>query len=328
MKRGIGILSALWLVAGLALAQAPADPAGVWAWQVEGRNLMLLKIAAGGQGRLSGTLDRPSLMNLGPSVAGMRVSDVRGPLHTTAFEEKSRSEQGIRISFRNSDGRLHESVVRPDGQGGLLFGFFPDQDADMVAVLVRVSETATVPAEWDASRTFTSRRPSEPPNAELRGHFAADQADRQGGPGGVDGAKLQARDKARRDRVRAMLDAGLLRAAEDYYHAAYIFQHGGTSADYLLAHLLAMASMAMGRADASGIAAATLDRYLWSVDEAQVLGTQFSGTLGGQLTQGNYDQALVPDSLRKVLGVPTREQQEAQRQQINRQLPATGGRKE
>jgi len=84
-----------------------------------------------------------------------------------------------------------------------------------------------------------------------------------------------------------------------------------------VAHALAMAAVALGSADASWISSATLDRFLQSVDRPQVFGTQFlmkSGVF--QPSQGKYDSTLIPDSLRGVLGVPTRVQQEAQRKQM------------
>jgi hypothetical protein len=115
-----------------------------------------------------------------------------------------------------------------------------------------------------------------------------------------------------------MLDEGLLRAADDYYYAAMVFQHGEAPEDYLLAHALAMAAQAAGRPDAAWTAAATLDRFLQNVDRAQIFGTQYVGETGEPLTQGKYDSALIPDSLRRALGVPTLEQQEAQRLQLEK----------
>jgi hypothetical protein len=115
-----------------------------------------------------------------------------------------------------------------------------------------------------------------------------------------------------------MLDAGLLRAADDYYHAAMVFQHGEAPEDYVLAHAFAMAAQALGRPDAAWIAAATFDRFLHKVDRAQIFGTQYVGQAGEPLTQGKYDAALIPDSLRRALGVPTLEQQEAQRLEMEK----------
>jgi len=95
-----------------------------------------------------------------------------------------------------------------------------------------------------------------------------------------------------------------------------VFQHGEALDDYLLAHALAMAAQTAGRPDAAWIAAATFDRFLQNIDRAQIFGTQYVGQPGEPLTQGKYDAALIPDSLRIALGVPTLEQQEVQRLQF------------
>ena len=55
-----------------------------------------------------------------------------------------------------------------------------------------------------------------------------------------------------------------------------IFQHGTKPEDYLLAHVLATAALRKGGAPlAPGLVAATLDRYLQSIGQPQVFGTQF-----------------------------------------------------
>lgn len=152
-------------------------------------------------------------------------------------------------------------------------------------------------------------------SGEMARLFTEDQADRSPG-GAIDWKVVSQRDEARRARVRELLDEGRLTSGVDYFQAAFVFQHGSKPEDYLLAHVLAMAAQRLGSAEASWIAAATLDRFLVNIGRSQVLGTQFQGPLGGTLTQEPYDPKLVPDSLRVVLGVPTREQQDKQRQEL------------
>jgi len=122
--------------------------------------------------------------------------------------------------------------------------------------------------------------------------------------------RMIADNAARRTRTRALLDAGKLTTAEDYYAAAFVFQHGGKPEDYLLAHTLALASAARGMKDASWIAAATLDRYLQSIGQKQIYGTQFGRKGDEPMTQEPYDRALIPDSLRTALGVPVQAEQD------------------
>lgn len=78
-----------------------------------------------------------------------------------------------------------------------------------------------------------------------------------------------------------------------------------------------MAAMARGRPDASWIAAATLDRYLQSIQQKQIYGTQYSIPAGMPASQEPYDRTLISDSLRAALGVAPRADQEAQRKRFD-----------
>ena len=60
-------------------------------------------------------------------------------------------------------------------------------------------------------------------NAELTRLYEEDQSDRSGGPGQADMAQ---RDAGRRKRVLEILGQGTLKEADDYFHAAMVFQHG------------------------------------------------------------------------------------------------------
>jgi len=75
--------------------------------------------------------------------------------------------------------------------------------------------------------------------------------------------------------VRELLGAGTLTSAEDYYHAAMVFQHGKVAADYWQAHELALKSAAMGHRPARWLAAAAYDRWLMRQDKPQKYGTQY-----------------------------------------------------
>lgn len=115
---------------------------------------------------------------------------------------------------------------------------------------------------------------------EIHQLYLDDQADR-----GVslEGAKkkeitpddVAAYDAARRKRARRLLEQGALQTGADFHDAAFIFQHGNQPEDYLLAHVLAIAAVAKGEPRGRWIAAATLDRYLLSIGQPQVFGTQY-----------------------------------------------------
>src|SRR5690349_11429334 len=101
-----------------------------------------------------------------------------------------------------------------------------------------------------AQPATAAQPPTAPPppasNAEMAAIFQADQADRAPGPA-IDWAVVGPRDEARQARTRALLDTGKLRTGDDFYFAAFVFQHGRTAEDYLMAHALAVAATARGR---------------------------------------------------------------------------------
>lgn len=162
-----------------------------------------------------------------------------------------------------------------------------------------------------------------PTNAEMTALFDADQADRRGPA--MDWSAVGPADNARRARTQQLLDAGALASGEDFYHAAFIFQHGGDAASYLKAHALATAAAARGYRAAGWISAATLDRYLQAIDRPQVFGTQFQTGKDAKTTQGEYDRTLISDALRSVLGVPSLADQERQRAALEKRSAAEKG---
>jgi hypothetical protein len=124
---------------------------------------------------------------------------------------------------------------------------------------------------------------SIPAGREIHRLFLADQSDRGEGHAyrnpknvTVSPEQMVTNDAGRRKRVHEMLDQGILKTGADFHDAAFIFQHGDTPEDYLLAHVLAMAAIAQGDARGRWIAAATLDRYLQAVGEPQIFGTQYA----------------------------------------------------
>jgi len=131
--------------------------------------------------------------------------------------------------------------------------------------------------------------------------------------------KIKQRDKQRQARVRKLLVSGALKTGQDYRDAAFIFQHGDQPDDYLLAHTLAMASIAKGDQEGRWMAAATLDRYLQSLKKPQIFGTQYSkqGTKAAY-TQEPFNRDLITDALREVLCVPRRDQQQKDLDKLNK----------
>jgi hypothetical protein len=154
-----------------------------------------------------------------------------------------------------------------------------------------------------AALTFLgAQAPKAPASPTIHELFVEDQKDREAAK--PDWNIVSAHDKRHRELAHQMLEAGTLHSAQDFEDASFIFQHGDTPQDYLLAHILAMAAMEKGDANARWIAAATLDRYLQSVKQPQVFGTQYRWDNEGpnpskDATQQPYDKALLSDALRQ-----------------------------
>lgn len=156
-------------------------------------------------------------------------------------------------------------------------------------------------------------------NAEMAEILSADQAGRQNIAMAIAGGRayaerLSAEDAVRRERVRALLEADALRTAADFHAAAFVFQHGSTPEDYLLAHTLALAAVARGSTESTWIAAATLDRYLQEIGQPQIYGTQTTVRRGQPPTREPYDHELVPLGLLNALSIPTRAAEAARRE--------------
>lgn len=91
---------------------------------------------------------------------------------------------------------------------------------------------------------------------------------------------LPQEDAARRQRVTELITAGALADAEDYYHAAMVFQHGMELGDYWRAHELALKAAEMGHRPARWLASAAYDRWLMQQGRAQKYGTQYRTEAG------------------------------------------------
>jgi hypothetical protein len=153
-------------------------------------------------------------------------------------------------------------------------------------------------------------------NVELTKLYEQDQADRRGSldelaPG------IERRDAERRERVLELLAQGALRAADDYFHAAMIFQHGDSVADIDRARELALQAIALdpGHQTARWLAAASEDRALMYRGEPQRWGTQFK-RVDGRWRLWPVD-ATTTDEERASRGVPSLAEQEARERALN-----------
>jgi len=156
--------------------------------------------------------------------------------------------------------------------------------------------------------------------------FAADQKPRlENLPPAAFKAKwgdINTADAARREQVRNLLLAGDLHTGKDFWEAAFIFQHSLDPSDYLLAHTLASIALAKGNHDGLWILTATLDRYLQSIHQPQIYGTQSHRNNGDEpFTKEPYNRGLIPDALHKELEVPSQAEQQRDLEKLNKQAP-------
>lgn len=86
---------------------------------------------------------------------------------------------------------------------------------------------------------------------------------------------MRVRDLERRERVMKLVSANELQTAEDYYHAAWIMNHGESLDDARNGHKLALRSSELGYRQARWLAAATYDRWQMYQGKPQRYGTNY-----------------------------------------------------
>lgn len=114
-------------------------------------------------------------------------------------------------------------------------------------------------------------------NEELASLYQADRQERVNQPKAntPDYHAMRARDAERRQRVMEIVAANELGTAEDYFHAAWIMNHGDSLEDAQHAHTLALRSSELGHRPARWLAAATYDRGQMYQGKPQKYGTNY-----------------------------------------------------
>jgi len=280
---------------------AAADPTGIWAMRASDTIIFVVEVRHTENG-WSGTWQRPTQF----SIEGDAITNVSGPAVSRVSSSGRPIEGGIELRFIDPRPGATDDIVEiravDEDQAEMRFAGLP------IEPFMLERETKPSLGPWDRQRSYV-RRVDRPTNSEMTAIFEADQAARMESAA-IDWSILASEDRKRLNRTQQLLDSGALNSADDFYHASFIFQHGDTPADFLKAHLLATVAAARGKSAATWIAAATLDRYLMSIGQPQVLGTQFQTDQQGKTTQGNYDRSLLSDGLRKAMGVPTLAEQQ------------------
>jgi hypothetical protein len=305
----------LWLAVAWCVCpgQSAKDYAGTWVLPLEGKNLMVLRLEPGsGAMPIAGSLARPArFSSAGEYVSGIASESVIEPIVGSSWRN---GVLVITVEKPNdpSDKDSYDVSLTADGHAAMR----PDGASMTPWVFSRVAHDAALARDWDSTRSYALDDDGVS-NPEMAKIFEADQKAREGDTGKIDWSVVGRQDEQRRGAVRELLTQGKLHTGEDFEKAAFIFQHGGTPDDYLLAHTLAMVAVARGRSSALWIAAATLDRYLQNIQQPQIFGTQFTEKNNGPTTQEPYHRELISDALRRGLGVPPMAQQEERRKEMD-----------
>jgi hypothetical protein len=152
-------------------------------------------------------------------------------------------------------------------------------------------------------------------NDELRALYRQDQADRRHGLP----SDIEARDERRRRRVEELVAADALRTAEDWFHAAMVFQHGSRREHYRRAHELARRAADLGDRRATWLAAAAYDRWLMVAGLPQKYGTQYRAD-GDRWVLWEVDPTTT-DQERAAWDVPPLAEARRQAEDMSRRFP-------
>lgn len=302
-----------FLVAALSVPAVPCAD-GDWILKAGDTSLFRFGVHASSQG-LKATWDRPQDFDFDKE----NFTNVTGPvIRRTAIKVQPVGDD-LELTFDDPRPGATPDIFRlhclADGQVSAMYqgvAFEP-------FLLGRAVPGKDTLGPWTAGGIYRQKM-DYPTNAEMSAIFKADQDDRR--RPNIDWSVVGPADAKRKARTQELLDAGALHSGDDFYHAAFLFQHGDGPGDYLKAHLLAMIAAARGKPKAVWIASATLDRYLQSIGKPQVLGTQYSIPRGGAVTQEPYDKALVSDALRQALRVPSLAEQDKRRQALADEVAA------
>lgn len=190
-------------------------------------------------------------------------------------------------------------------------------------VFERGTTGAKVSMDWEPNRAY-SANDFDTPNPEMKAIYDEDQRVRSTEP--INWDLLNKSDPPRREQTRRLLSIGALHTGRDYEEAAFIFQHGQTTDDFLLAHTLALVAVSKGDAGAIWIATATFDRYLQRVGQKQIYGTQYTNDGTHPWTQEPFNHDLVSDALREQLGAQSETIDKSRLNYLNTQHKVPGAK--
>ena len=298
MKKTLTAWASFLLGLSVASGQSTASFLGVWAVRIDTQTFAVVTLTTS-EGGITGTIKLPEHFETN----GLTISHISGSARDMPVEKAMLDTSTLHLTTHSPSDVTDKDewimTLPTEGKSSLRLAALP-----MAAWPMQSDAGAKVSLDWDPGRTY-SLLESSTSSPEMAKIFEEDQRVRLGVKWTKEyGLKVAPADRQRREKVRDLLVKGELRSGLDFERAAFIFQHGEDSRDFLLAHALALASMARGEKSASWIASVSLDRYLLAIGQPQVLGTQMNFGLDAGLRKP-YDSALVPETLRRQLGLQT-----------------------
>lgn len=285
----------------------PQGLIGKWSVRADGQTVMMVDISQG-DGKLAATLRTPQKGHINQSHAAV---DMSGPVKTTQIAEIRRTADSV--EFAPASDPTDINVLKLVEPHLMTFGYKSAPSFEPI-LFTRARDGEEIGLDWSAQTDWMLDE-RWPNNADVARLFDEDQAIRKD-VSKINWNMARIEDAGRRLAIQKLLDDGKLRSGTDFYHAAFIFQHGDQPGDFLKAHGLAVIAAARGRRDAVWIAAATLDRYLQNIEKPQIYGTQYLMPSNQPITQEPYDRSLLSDAMRSASGVPDIEAQENRRRDM------------
>jgi hypothetical protein len=288
-------------------AQIPKQFAGRWVSTLANKPFLVLSLSTRkDKPPLTGYMLRPAHLQTSDGLSYSRIGGATSKRPIVGSEMKNAV---LTIKVQNSGhasdiDELQLKLTDPTHLAMTIKGApFPPR------IFTKTAKEVVPATDWDENKTYSDEDVMAS-NPKMQRIYDADQNDRESP--NINWGVVSKADEQRREQTRKLLADGVLHTGKDFEHAAFVFQHGSTPNDYLLAHTLAMVAVKKGEGSAIWIAAATLDRYLQSIKQPQIFGTQFLTPANGPVTQEPYDRTLVSDALRQQLSVPSQAMQEQQ----------------
>lgn len=298
-NRKLAASALLWV--SLTCVAGGAEPKafdGTWVMRLGERTIFVLTLHSKGA-NTSGSFDRPAEFS---SEGNTTFSNMHGGLRHDSIVNIRESNGVLQFTVPDAAAPIDNAQYTMSVQANraTLFKTTPDDPApNNPYIFQRATADAKVSTNWEPNRAY-SANDFDTPNPKMKTMYDEDQRVRSVEP--INWESVGKSDTQRREQTRKLLADGVLHTGNDYEEAAFIFQHGQTTDDYLLAHTLALVAVSKGDAGAIWIATAAFDRYLQQIGQKQIYGTQYRSDATHPWNQDPYNRDLVSDALREQLG--------------------------